>query len=196
MLKMRYLSLPISCLIAFACFIPAYGQAKDEKLFAAVPVAQRARFAARLNQYIEYMLTNQQDKLLGLYDEQTLCSMCKSKRKCEEDCYPPMVAQVPEGYDAVLVEFKPFEIKPYKYAGNADFYIEVEQKEQVSWKGKAPHIVKSKVRMFAVYENGDWYFSLVSIGPLIDLTPPNGMQRTRRKRVSYHPSPVRAAETL
>jgi hypothetical protein len=74
-----------------------------------------------------------------------------------------MMGQVPEGYNSVLIEFKPTEIKPYKYDGTWDYAIEIEQNERVSWKGKAPHIVKSKVWMFAVYQNGDWHFSLVSV---------------------------------
>ena len=58
-----------------------------------------------------------------------------------------MTMQVPEGYNSVLVEFNPTEVKPYK-VWNSDFCIEAEQRERVSWKGKAPHIVKSKVRVF------------------------------------------------
>jgi hypothetical protein len=157
-------------LIALVCCVLSYGQTKKEKTFAAVPVAQRARFIERLNLYIEYSLQGQQDKLLALYDAETVCSLCKDKSKCIEDCVPPMMAEVPEGYNSVMVEFKPMEVKPYKYDAIWDYYIEVEQKERVSWKGKAPYLVKSKVRMFAVYQNGDWSFSLVSVGPLIDLS--------------------------
>lgn len=111
----------------------------------------------------------QEDKLSELYDEDTVCSLCKGKAKCVENCTAPMVVEAPEGYSAAVVEFKPKRVKTYRYDAIWNYYIDVEQKERVSWKGKAPHIVKSKVRMFAVYQNGDWYFSLVSIGPLVDL---------------------------
>jgi hypothetical protein len=126
----------MALLITVICFVPSYGQTENERVFAAVPIAQRARFIERLNLYIEYSLKNEQDKLLSLYDEETVCSLCKGKSKCVMDCAPPMVAEVPEGYHAVLVEFRPKEIKPYKHDAIWNFYIEFGQKERIGWKGK------------------------------------------------------------
>jgi hypothetical protein len=165
----RVLYLLIGLLITLICFVSSYGQSENERVFAAVPIPQRAGFIARLNLYIEYSLKNEQGKLLALYDEETVCSLCKGKSKCIEDCAPPMVAEVPESYDAVLVEFKPKQIKRYKHDAIWNYYIELDQKERVSWKSKPSHIVKSRVRLFAVFQNGDWFFSLVSIGGLIKL---------------------------
>ena len=100
---MKHSFLLATVLIALVCFVPSYAQTNNEKIFAAVPIAQRARFIERLNLYIEYSLNRQQDKLLELYDEETVCSLCKGKSKCTEECAPPMVAEVLEGYNSVLV---------------------------------------------------------------------------------------------
>jgi hypothetical protein len=159
----------IALLITVICFVPSYGQSESKKTFAAVPIAQRARFAARLNLYVEHLLKNEPDKLLALYDEETVCSLCKGKPKCIEDCTPPMLVKMPEGYAAVLVEFKLKEIKPVKYGSSWDYSIEVDQKERVSWKGKPSHILKNRVRVYAVFQNADWFFSLVSVGALLKL---------------------------
>jgi hypothetical protein len=117
--------------------------------------------------YIEYSVKDQQDKLETLYDEDTLCSMCKGKRECIDNCRPPMTAQAPEGYGSVLLALKPLKVKPYTATPYWNYSIDAEQKERVSWKGKPPHVVKSKVRLFAVYGHGDWYCSLVSIPAMI-----------------------------
>jgi hypothetical protein len=169
MLRTKLSFLSRAFLTVLVCIVTGSGQTfKDETIFTAVPVALRARFIERLSLYVEYSLKGRNEKLLELYDEETLCSLCKGKSQCTKDCMPPMRLQVPEGFNSALVEFNPTEIKPYK-VGNSDYCIEVEQKERVSWKGKAPHIVKSKVRLFAVYQNGDWRFSLVSIDGMIYL---------------------------
>ena len=78
-----------------------------------------------------------------------------------------MTAQVPDGYTAVLIALRPRKVERYTAAPYWNYSIDAEQQERVSWKGKPPHVVKSKVRLFAVYERGDWYFSLLSIGGLI-----------------------------
>ena len=141
----------------------AYGQVEvgGPKVFNVVPRPQRERFISRLNQYVAYLQTGQQDKLSDLYDEDTLCSLCKGKPECIEDCHPPGVVEVPEGFSSVLLELKPRSVKPYK-GSYWQYQIEAEQKERVSWKGKAPHTVKKKVRLFAAHQNGDWHFSPIS----------------------------------
>jgi hypothetical protein len=159
----------IALLITLVCFVPGYCQIENRKLFTRIPTSQRESFIARLSLYIEYSLKNQQDKLETLYDEDTLCSLCKGKRECVDNCRPPMTAEVPEAYSSVLVGLRPRKVKPYTAAPYWNYYIDVEQKERVSWKGKPSHVVKSKVRLFAVYKNGDWFFSLLSVGGLIKL---------------------------
>jgi hypothetical protein len=148
-------------------YVPAYGQIKDQKIFELIPATQRASFIARLNLYIDYSLRGQQTKLETLYDEDTLCGLCKGKRECIDNCTPPMIAQVPEGYSAVLVALRPLKVKPYTAATYWDYSIDAEQAESVSWRGEPPHVVKSEVRIFAVYKHGEWYFSLVSIQGMI-----------------------------
>jgi hypothetical protein len=155
--------------ILLLCSIPSYGQIEDQKVFNLIPPSQRASFISRLALYIEYSVKDQQDKLETLYDEDTLCSMCKGKRECIDNCRPPMTAQVPEGYSSVLVALRPRKVEPYTAAPYWNYSIDAEQKERVSWKGKPPHVVKSKVRLFAVHKNGDWFFSLLSVGSLIKL---------------------------
>jgi hypothetical protein len=126
-----------------------------------VPVQQRERLISRLNQYVEYLRTGRQDKLFELYDEDTVCSLCKGKPECVEGCHPPGVVEVPEGFSAVLLELRPRSVKPYK-GSYWQYQIEAERKERVSWKGRAPRIVKKKVTLFAVHQHGDWRFSPVS----------------------------------
>jgi hypothetical protein len=96
--------------------VSAYGQVEvgGPKVFNVVPRPQRERFISRLNQYVAYLQTGQQDKLSDLYDEDTLCSLCKGKPECIEDCHPPGVVEVPEGFSSVLLELKPRSVKPYK----------------------------------------------------------------------------------
>ena len=76
---------------------------------------------------------------------------------------PPMTAEVPKGFRSVTLEFVPVRVSRYGDDGHWDFTIEVEQKEQLSSDGEKPHVVTNKVKVFAVYQKGDWYFSLVSM---------------------------------
>ncbi len=145
----------------------ASGQAPNGRIFTAVPVVQRQRFIERLNIYIDLLIKNNEPKLIELYDEETLCSLCRGK--CSEDCAPPMVVEVPKGFRSVLLEFKPFKVSPYCSQGIWGYSIEVDQRERLSLYGKQTHIVKHKVRMFAVYEKGDWYFSPVSAPGMVYL---------------------------
>jgi hypothetical protein len=161
MVRLPLLLLALTMLLV--CSIPASGQIKDQKIFVIIPTSQRARFIERLNLYVEYSLSNQQDKLEALYSEGELCGLCKGKTECVENCKPGMTVQVPEGYSAVLIALRPRRVKRYTAAPYWNYSIDAEQEERVSWKGKPPHVVKNKVRLFAVYERGDWYFSLISI---------------------------------
>jgi len=155
--------------ILLAGYVPAYGQIKDQKLFELIPATQRASFIARLNLYIEYSLEDQPTKLETLYSEGELCGLCRGKRDCIDNCKPPMTLQVPEGFTSVMVALKPVKVKPYTLTNDWAYYIDAERKERVSWKGHGPRVVKDKVRLFAVHQNGDWFFSLLSIGGLIKL---------------------------
>jgi len=145
----------------------SFGQVPDEKAFSSVPVPQRPRLIARLNLYIDLLMKNNQSALTEMYDEETLCSLCMGK--CLEDCAPPMRLEVPKGFRSVILAFVPVRVSPYEYDGIGDYSIEVEQTERLSWKGKPPHVVKNKVKVFAVYQRGDWYFSPVSIPGMIYL---------------------------
>jgi hypothetical protein len=145
----------------------AFGQHVNQKVFSSLPANQRQRFIERLDLYIARLLRNNQSGLNELYNEETLCSLCKGK--CTQDCAPPMTVEVPKSFRSELLEFRPINISAYGSEGNWDYSIEVEQKERLSWEGKPPRIVKHKVRMFAVYEKGDWYFSLVSVPGMIYL---------------------------
>ena len=112
----------------------ASGQVSNGRIFTAVPVVQRQRFIERLNLYIDLLIKNNEPKLIELYDEETLCSLCRGK--CSEDCAPPMVVEVPKGFRSVLLEFKPFKVSPYCSQGNWGYSIEVDQRERLSLYGK------------------------------------------------------------
>jgi len=148
-------------LILLLCLTPARAQVNDRKIFDAIPVSERERFISRLNLYVDYLLTNQQSKLETLYDEDTLCGLCKGKGDCTKNCFPPMTADVPEGYAETIVSFSPRAIKPDREPHT--YAIEVEEQDRVSWKGKPPWIRKTTVHLYVVFERGDWYFSLVAI---------------------------------
>jgi hypothetical protein len=148
--------------ILLLCLNPASAQIQNRKIFDAIPVSQRDRFIARLNLYIDYLLKNDQTKLETLYDEDTLCGLCKGKRECIDDCRPPMTADVPEAYLETTVAFTPRDVKPDR-RNNQTYSVEVEERDRVSWKGKPPWTRKTTVHVYAVFERGDWYFSLVSI---------------------------------
>jgi hypothetical protein len=122
-----------------------------------------------LNLYIEYSLKNQQDKLEALFDEKTLCSACKGKRDCIDNCAPPMQVDVPEGFNSLMLALKPIKVTRYNTDADWDYSIDIQQRERVSWKGKRAHVAKSKVRLFAVYQRGDWYFSFISIQGMVYL---------------------------
>jgi hypothetical protein len=92
----------------------ADGQIKDKHIFSLIPTEQRSRFIERLNLYLEYVLTNQNEKLKGLYDEQTLCSMCIGRQECIDDCAPPMVLDVPKGFSSKLIELSPYSVEAIK----------------------------------------------------------------------------------
>jgi hypothetical protein len=148
-------------LIALSCVKPTHAQINDRTIFDSIPVSQRERFISRLNLYIEYLLTNQQSKLETLYDEDTLCGLCKGKSECTKDCAPPMILDVPEGYAETTVTFTPRALKPDRKPQS--YAIEIEDQSRVSWKGKPPFIRKATVHVYIVFERGDWYFSLVAI---------------------------------
>jgi hypothetical protein len=162
-------SLIIAANLLLIAWISGHAQIKDQKIFDFVPVDQRPRFVARLKLYIEYSLTNQQSKLEELYSETDLCGLCKGKRECVDNCRPPMTLQVPEGFTSIMVALTPTKVAPYSLTKDWGYYIDADRKERVSWKAHGPRVVKDKVRLFAVHENGDWFFSLLSIGPLIEL---------------------------
>lgn len=166
---MRLLLLLISASLLLLDCIPARTQIKDQNMFEIIPAAQRASFIARLNLYIDYSLANEQSRLETLYSEAELCGLCKGKRECIDNCKSPMTVQLPEGFTSVMISLKPTKVKPYTATKDWAYYIDADRKERVSWKGHTPRIVKDKVRLFAVYEKGDWFFSLLSIGDLIKL---------------------------
>ena len=169
---MKIVRLPcllLATTILLVGYTSARGQIKDQKIFEIIPAAQRGNFITRLNLYIEYSLADQQAKLETLYSEAELCGLCKGRRECIDDCRPPMTAQVPERYAAVLIALRPRKIERYTAAPYWNYSIDAEQQERVSWNGEPPHVVKRTVRLFAVYERGNWFFSLVSVGGLIKL---------------------------
>ena len=164
MTKMNLTRVPVllfGSLIVLSCLNPARAQINDRKIFDSIPVSQRERLISRLNLYIEYLLTNQQSKLETLYDDETLCGLCKGKRECIKNCAPPMTADVPAGYSETTVTFTPRALKPDRRAQS--YAIEIEEQDRVSWKGKPPFIRKTTVHLYVVFERGDWYFSLVAI---------------------------------
>jgi hypothetical protein len=167
MLDLRRPSLVIATSLLLFGWIPARAQIKDQKIFETIPAAQRSSFIARLSLYIDYSLSGQQSRLETLYSEDELCSLCKGKRECIDNCSPAMTAEVPEGYTALLIALQPRQIERYTAAPYWHYSIDADQVERVSWKGKPARDVKSKVRLFAVFERGDWYFSLISIPAMI-----------------------------
>ena len=142
-------------------------QIQNEKVFSVVPLAQRQRLIERFNLYVDHLIKTDQPSLERLYDEQTLCSLCKGN--CVEDCAPPMTVEVPKGFRSVILGFRPIKVSPYSPNGIWDYAIDVEQTERLSWEGKPPHSIKNKVRVFAVYQRGDWYFSPISIAGMVYL---------------------------
>ena len=72
-----------------------------------------------------------------------------------------MTADVPEGYSETTVTFAPRALKPDRRPQS--YAIEIEEQDRVSWNGKPPWIRKTTVHLYAVFERGNWYFSLVAI---------------------------------
>jgi len=149
-------------ILVLLCLNPARAQIDNRKIFDSIPVSQRDRFISRLNLYIDYLLKNQQSKLETLYDDDTLCGLCKGKGECIKTCPPPMTADVPEAYSETTVAFWPRKAEVDRRKRQT-YSIEVEEQDRVSWKGKPPWIRKTTVHVYAVFERGDWYFSLVAI---------------------------------
>ena len=164
-MKMNLTRLPVllfGTLIVLCCLDPAPAQINDRKVFEAIPDSERERerFISRLELYVNYLLTNQQSKLETLYDEDTLCGLCKGN--CAKDCAPPpMIAKVPEGYAESTVAFIPRAIKPDREPHT--YAIEIEEHDRVSWRGKSPFTRRTTVHVYAIFERGHWYFSLVAI---------------------------------
>jgi len=149
--------------LILALAAPASCPRGDDRIFAPVPAEQRARFKERLALYIQYTRGDEdkEDKLYGLYDEQTLCSLCRGKAECVRDCVPPMTMDLPKGARVRLLKLKPIAVEPVP--GEPGRYkIEVEQKQRVTYDtGERSRIWKKTVSIYATFQNGDWYFSLI-----------------------------------
>jgi hypothetical protein len=139
---------------------PGHCLAKNK--YRAVPEESRARFVHRIQLYLRFTLARETEKLYSLYDEETLCNLCRGKQECIDDCAPPMTLEMDDIETIQLLSLRALEIRPAKYR-SGKLEIVLEQEELIKRRGHKGRTIKSKVNSFATFERGDWYFSLISI---------------------------------
>ncbi len=139
---------------------PVFGQITDTKKFASVPAQIRDRLIERLNLYLEYDRTNQQEKKYDLFSEAYKTVSWKNKA----DYIKFLQAEEAKGkrrmfvaFDISSVEDESIDKSDYRI-----FYINGVIKFKRGGK------LKKKNRFLdARYQNGEWYFSdWIEKGPI------------------------------
>ena len=156
---MRYCALPLLLTLAFAS---VQARPKGDRTYEVVPSETRERFIAKLQLYLLYERQNKTDELKTLYNAKTLCVLCLGSRECEEDCAPPMELDLSHLEEHTTVSYRVLEVRRAKYYPE-EIEIQLECVKRLKQRGRAARLVKSKVRVYASFERGDWYFSLITI---------------------------------
>jgi hypothetical protein len=147
---------------------PAVGRPQDRSKFGAVPEDTRDRFVQRLILYIKYELKQNTEGLQTLYDAKTLCTLCRGSQECVDDCLPAMPVDWGDIEGFTQLRLRVLGVQAAKYRPNA-LEISPEQEQRIERRNHKPRNVKSKVRVYAIFERDDWYFSLVTVGGYISL---------------------------
>jgi len=150
-------------LLVTSLTLPAQARSAENTLYKAVPAEQRERFAARLNAYIQAWQRNDQEELTKLYDTETLCSLCLGSERCQQDCSAPTELDTGDVEDRTALSLRVLEVHQAKYYPEK-LRISLETVERIRGRGRAVRVVKAKVRLYAEFERGDWYFSLITVG--------------------------------
>ena len=133
---------------------PALGQEADsEKRFAPVPAAVRSRLIERLNQFLEYDRTGQNEKKFDLLSKYYLSVVKWTKA----DYTKFMQDRAAQGKGEKIIDFKISSVENFSLGDSPDQMIfNIYGRAKFS-RGKK---TKSEKRLLdARYENGDWYFS-------------------------------------
>jgi hypothetical protein len=138
--------------------VPAKGQAKNEDVFAAVPLALRARLVERLKLLVEYQ------RLEAWEEQYDLLSVLFTQGKGKREFVKESREWYAQGLGTRLLDFIPKAV-----------VVNSESLDHGEWTIYGCATVREKkrnVRLYALVdahrENGDWYFSQVGIITSID----------------------------
>lgn len=170
-MKLRWLCL----LLVVLCCVPAYGQTKDEDVFAPVPADLRASLAERLKLLVEYQRTQQWEKQYELLS--ITATQGDSKEEYAKRSRRWYTEVVPED---LILDFIPKATTVHKSSADAGWWT-IYGCAKLRKKGRTVELYAS---VDARREGGNWYFSPVGV-----ITPVDGQP----KPCPYSSTAARAA---
>jgi hypothetical protein len=131
---------------------PVFGQVTDTKKFASVPASIRERLVERLNLYLEYDRTNQQEKKYDLFSEAYKTVSWKNKA----DYIKFLHDEEAKGTERTFVAFDISSVED-ESLDDSDYRIfHINGVIKFKRRGK---LKKKNWFLDARYQNGEWYFS-------------------------------------
>lgn len=157
-MKLRRLCL----LLLVLCWMPAYGQIKDQDVFAPVPAALLASLAERLKLLVEYQRTQQWEKQYDLLfftftQDESKEEYAKRNRRWYTEVVP----------DDLILDFIPKATTVHESSEDAGWWT-IYGCAKVREKGR---IVELYASVDAHRDRGNWYFSSVGVITPIDGKP-------------------------
>lgn len=146
-------------LLLVVCFMPAYGQIKDQEIFAPVPSPLRADLVERLKLLIEYQRTQQWEKQYDLLS--IAFTQGKSKEEYAKRNRHWYTEVVPED---LILDFAPKATTVHESSADAGWWT-IEGCAKLRKKGR---IVELHASVDAYRDRGNWYFSSVGVITPID----------------------------
>ncbi len=141
---------------------PVHAQVRGDHRYDVVPSETRKRFISRLELYLRYSTHTDTDHLKVLYTTETLCSICLGSKECEEDCSLSMELDLTYLEELTTIGYRVLQLKRARYRPD-ETEIVLERVERLKEHAKPAKLITSKVRLYASFERGDWYFSLITV---------------------------------
>lgn len=151
----RHIHLLKCLMVALLLAASAHGQDKEQKAFASIPEALRARLVERLELYVAYQQTQNYEKLYDLYSEYTRTRILKGQSR--EEFAAAFRKGDAEGKSIRMIKFTPTKAREATREG-IDVYS-IYGKAKLCEQGE---MVEKELVIDAELKDGDWYFSVIT----------------------------------